>query len=653
MTRSLELPRIGTLGILLSLSLTGCQGLLTSGTTGAGPSTSVVDPQNSAILRGRATGPQGLVSNNSASIISNNSAGLVSNNSASVISNNAGNLASGYHVAAWAEDPIANALVYLTDPSDHFFARQDGTILTTTTDGAGNYLFPAKLPVNRDTFVNVILSGNRREVGYLLPAAGENKLNISVASTFVTEFLRQHANQDGRTMSGYNGGLASLPALTRLTQQGLNTGLIPFDGSPNGTLNIGNIGSLLDMTYSLVVGKNVGGLGDAWANLLGYRINAATTVLGTGNGNAGGSGVATAVDIWTPIGITEDASGDIFVSEYKNDAIREVFPDGTTRLIAGNASSPPGFSGDGGDATKALMDRPRALALGPDGNLYVADSYNHAIRVVALSRTPSPWVSQGWGVGNLYTVAGGSTSDSVDGPAASVRLVDTMGLVFDKAGNLFFSESKNKDGAQASNHVRVLTPPNSGTQSLYGVSCPAGNVTTLVGPANTFGSAGDGGPGVSAQLYRPDQLVIDRDGNLLVADGSNNRIRCLAAASGTYYGQAMTGGNLYTVAGNGMAGSAGDGGAALQAQLNNPSGLAVDPLGRLYIVSKNDYRVRVVGTDGVIKTLAGGGVSTSDGDARQIFLSEPLNCALEPNGNLLVTETRGNRARRLYLQWGF
>lgn len=637
----------GSLALALFGGLAGCKG-------GAPAVSGNVNlPPGTALIQGNVTGPQGLVSNNSSKIVSNNAGNIVANNAAGVIANNA----AGYRVADLQVDPVSDALVYLTDPSEHFYADQSGRILSTTTDSSGNYTFPVKIPPFLNTIVDVVLSGNRREVGYSIPAAGSNVVNVSVASTFVTEFLRLHANQDGRSMGGYPAGLTPLPNLTALTQQALNDGSLPFDPTPTGSLNIGNIPTLLDMSYALAVGENADGLGDAWANLLGYRINALATVIGDGTGNVGGSGSVPNVEVMTPKGMARDAAGDLFIAEERNNFIREIFTDGTTKAIAGQSWGASGYSGDGGKATHAYLFWPRTVAIGPDGNLYVSDALNYHIRVVALTSTPSPWVSGSWTVGDIYDVAGSTTTDgSVDGPAtASVgaaQIDAPQGMVFDSKGNLYFTEGFSDSSSQNWNHVRVLTPPNAGTQTLFGVSCGPGAVTTLAGPANQAGYNGDGIPATSAQLDYPEQITVDPEGNLVFADSRNGRIRCIAAQTGTYYGQAMTAGDIYTLAGNGVLATAGDGGAPTLAAINRPFGVAVDNQFRLYISSHNDGIIRVV-SNGTIKSVAGGGIYTIDGDAHQVSMAEPHDVLLEPDGNLLIAESRGARVRRLYLQWGF
>jgi hypothetical protein len=131
------------------------------------------------------------------------------------------------------------------------------------------------------------------------------------------------------------------------------------------------------------------------------------------------------------------------------------------------------------------------------------------------------------------------------------------------------------------------------TGTFYGQAMTAGNIYTVAGDG-TGGFSGDGGPATSAELNFPEAVAVDAAGNLIIADANNFRVRVVAAGTGTFYGQAMTAGNIYTVAGDGTAGFSGDGGPATSAGIDFPAGVTVDSHGGLLILDNRRVR-RVTG----------------------------------------------------------
>ena len=214
--------------------------------------------------------------------------------------------------------------------------------------------------------------------------------------------------------------------------------------------------------------------------------------------------------------------------------------------------------------------------------------------------------------GDISTVAGnGSAGCSGDGSlATSADLNFPSGVAVDGSGNLVIADTAN-------NRVGVVAE-NSGT--FYGVAMTAGDMYTVAGQAAvcTGGYSGDGSLATSAELNFPSDVAVDGSGNLVIADAANNRVRVVAESTGTFYGVAMTAGDIYTVAGNGTGGYSGDGGPATSAELFDPAGVAVDGSGNLVIADALNWRVRVVAgstgtsygiamTAGDIYTVAGTG----------------------------------------------
>ena len=178
------------------------------------------------------------------------------------------------------------------------------------------------------------------------------------------------------------------------------------------------------------------------------------------------------------------------------------------------------------------------------------------------------------GSDELTTPAGtGSAGPLGDGGlAVRAALANACGATVDHAGNLVIADAGN-------DRVRVAAA-SSGT--FYGQAMTAGHIYTVAGDG-TFGFSGDGGPATAAELDAPAGVAVDGAGNLVIADMENERVRVVAVQTGTFYGRAMTAGDIYTVAGDGTFGFSGDGGPATSAELNLPEGVAVDGAGNLVI----------------------------------------------------------------------
>jgi hypothetical protein len=185
--------------------------------------------------------------------------------------------------------------------------------------------------------------------------------------------------------------------------------------------------------------------------------------------------------------------------------------------------------------------------------------------------------------GDIYTVAGnGQPGFSGDGgPATSAELSSPQGPAGDAAGNLLIADSSNQ-------RVRVVAAH---TGTFYGQAMTAGDIYTVSGGGTN--GLGDGGPATSAGLSSPCAVAVDAPGNLVIADKFTNRARVVAARSGTFYGQAMTAGDIYTVSGGGTNGL-GDGGPATSAQLYDPEGVAVGASGSVLIADTYHSRIRAV-----------------------------------------------------------
>jgi VCBS repeat protein len=335
-----------------------------------------------------------------------------------------------------------------------------------------------------------------------------------------------------------------------------------------------------------------------------------STVAGTylARGYSGDGGPATRATLNEPYGVGVDAAGNIYIADTVNQVVRKVTRStGIISTTAGNGVK--GYGGDGGAATSAKLNDPLAVAVDASGNLYIADQLNNRIRKVSTS-------------GIITTVAGtgvpGSAGDG--GSPTSAQLCHPYGISFDGSNNLYI--------ADAGNHkIRKIT---------------AGQISTVAGAGVAVcgqpgGYSGDNGTATAAKLNNPSGVTVDLSGNLYIGDQLNNRIR------------KVSGGIITTVAGTGAAGYNGDGIPATQAQLHSPYMAAVDSAGNLYIPDYFNYRIRkVTASTGLISTVAGIGVSGGDGDggpAPRAYISDPTGVALDASGNLFLVDQATFRIR--------
>jgi len=298
----------------------------------------------------------------------------------------------------------------------------------------------------------------------------------------------------------------------------------------------------------------------------------------------------------TALALAADAAGNLFIADSAFHGVLEL-SNGLVTAVAGNGTS--GFSGDGGPPTSAQLSESFGIAVDSTGALYIADSDNRRIRKVSG--------------GVINTVAGnGSVSFSGDNsPPSSAQLNAPVGVALDPAGNLYFADTQNYRVRKVSN----------------------GLITTVAGNGIP-GSSGDAGLAISAQLS-PRAVAVDATGNLYIADSTHNVVRV------------VSNGVITTLAGNGTAGFSGDGGPATGAQLNAPSGIAVDAAGNVYIADTQNFRVRKI-SNGVITTFAGGGSALGDnGPPTNAQLNEPADVAVDAAGNVYIDDPFNGRIRKV------
>jgi glucose/arabinose dehydrogenase len=303
-----------------------------------------------------------------------------------------------------------------------------------------------------------------------------------------------------------------------------------------------------------------------------------------------------------PRGLALLPDGSVLVPEPFAGDVRKVAPDGTVTTVAGDGVL--GFDGDGGPATAAELDQPHGVALLPDGAFLIADALNNRIRRV--------------GPDGLITTVVGTGRDAFSGdggPAVDAAIGAPRGIATLADGTLLIADSDN-------NRIRRVSPD--------------GTIDTIAGDGSA-GFAGDGGSADAAELKKPFGVAPVPGGGYLIADTANSRIR-LVGPDGT----------IGTVAGNGVAGFAGDGGSATEAELNHPHAVLALPRGGFLIADTENDRVRRVWPDGTITTIAGTGLPGFSGDggpAAEAQLDEPKALAPLPSGAILVADSSNNRLR--------
>lgn len=266
----------------------------------------------------------------------------------------------------------------------------------------------------------------------------------------------------------------------------------------------------------------------------------------------------------------------------------------------------PGRSGDGGPALAATINHPRGLTVLRDGSFVFAEPYNNTVRRVAVD-------------GTISTIAGtGAAGFAGDGgPATAAQLDFVHGVASMPDGGFVLADMFN-------NRIRRVWPD--------------GRITTVVG-TGAAASSGDGGPAAAAAINLPRGIAALPDGELLIPDSSGDRVRRVG-----------TDGIIRTVAGSGVRGGGGDGGAATAAQLNRPFGIAPLAGGGFLVAEAAGNRIRRVSSQGTITTVAGTGVAGATGDggpATAATLDGPHSVVSLPDGGFLIADTLNNRVRRV------
>ncbi len=316
---------------------------------------------------------------------------------------------------------------------------------------------------------------------------------------------------------------------------------------------------------------------------------------GTGEaGYDGDGGPATGATFRAPHAVATTADGSVLIADTVNNVIRRVDPDGTVSTVFAQA---PLFG----------LESPQGVAVGEDGSIYIAEAWGHRIRRKAPDGVVSVFAGTGSGPG------GGCTTGGDGGPAAEANICLPSGLAFGPDGSLYVAET-------GANRIRRIGPD--------------GTISTVAG-----GAVVEGGEfATDAVLHNPRDVAVGPDGCLFVADTDNYRIL-----------KVYTDGRFAVVAGTGNRGHSGDGGRAIDAQIEAPFGVAVDQEGRFYIATvgvRGGY-IRQVAPNGIITTLAGGGDREDALRPRRVHLDAPFDVAVAPDKSVVIPERDDDKLVRV------
>jgi len=333
-------------------------------------------------------------------------------------------------------------------------------------------------------------------------------------------------------------------------------------------------------------------------------------------GFLGMGGPATSASMENLQAVAFDGSGNLYIADYGNSVVWMVSAStGNISVVAGTGTS--GNGADGGQATATELNHPSGVAIDKLGNLYISDTGNGRIRMVAAQ------------TGIITTIAGpgvpGTLGDG--GPATSAYLNGPAGIAFDQSGNLYIADG-------------IINTAGTDTGLVRMIAANTGTISTVAG-GGTQGNVGDGGLATAAYLGDPADVALDAAGNLFILDGGEERIRKVNASTGI----------ITTVAGNGEFGSSGDGGLATAAEIAVEQGIRVDGSGNVYFSDDGENTIRRVdAATNIVTTIAGDGYfgyGGNGGAATMAELYNPLGLAFDASGSLYIADESNAVVRKV------
>ena len=333
------------------------------------------------------------------------------------------------------------------------------------------------------------------------------------------------------------------------------------------------------------------------------------TIAGTGDaGYSGDGGPATAATLREPFMCDFDPAGNLVFSEARNHCVRRIDAQtGVITTLVGDGEA--GYSGDGGPAAQARLNEPYSLTVDSNGDIYIVDRLNAAVRKVDAS------------TGNISTVAGigepGYGGDGGPGPLAQLR--EPNDCFLDGRGGLLIADIQD--------------------QRIRRLDLNTGIINTFAGNGEKV-RAGDGLPATQASILGARAVCMDGSGNTYIAEREGNGVRKVDA-----------GGAMSTLAGTGERGYTGDGGPASAATWGAPKAIRCDAAGDVIVVDTENHAIRRINAAGIVTTIAGGhlGGDGDGGPAVAAGLERPHGCGIGPDGTLYIADSNNHRVRAVGL----
>ena len=337
------------------------------------------------------------------------------------------------------------------------------------------------------------------------------------------------------------------------------------------------------------------------------------TIAGAGKDEfSGDGGPALKAGVGQPFGLEIGSDGALYYCEFSNHIVRRLDLKTNALTTVAGTGRKAGYAGDGGPATKALMNQPHELRFDAEGNYYISDMLSQAVRRVD------------WKTGVMTSVAGtGKAGFAGDGGQASAALFDLpISVLLDRSNGLLICDIKN-------HRVRR-------------VDLGTGIVSTFAGTGEKKATP-NGAPLAGTPLNGPRTLALEADGNVIIVLREGNAV----------YRADLKTKTLHHIAGTGKQGFGGDGADAKQAQLAGPKGAVVDHDGNILLCDTENHTIRIIRkSTGVIETLIGDGRAGDgpDGDPKKCRLNRPHGVFVDATGNIYVGDSNNNKVRKLTLK---